>query len=171
VDRSYLAYKRAVLDSRKIPPTEVGGSFIPGLQKSGFRFRKYHQRKLVDRSYLAYKRAGLDSENTTNEVGGSFIPGLQKSGFRFRKIPPTKLVDCSYLAYKERVWIRKIPPTKLLDRSYLVYKRAGLDSENPTNCVGGIRAVRQLLCRQSMNNPPTALVVFARSGSCFVGTV
>jgi hypothetical protein len=38
VDRSYLAYKRAGLDSEN-PTKEVGGLFIPGLQKSGFGFR------------------------------------------------------------------------------------------------------------------------------------
>jgi len=82
-------------------------------------------------------------------------------------IPPTQLVDRSYSAYSGlRRAFSGIPPTQLVDCSYSAYNEAAARLFwNPTNAVGGlfIRGLQsqpQSVLGLSVNDPPTALVVF-----------
>jgi hypothetical protein len=98
----------------RIPPTGVGGSFIPCLQQAGRRF-----------------------PNPTDGVGGSFIPCLPKgdrpapeSHRRSRWIVHT-------LPTSNGTATSRIPPTESVDRSYPAYQQRDRRFPNPTDGVGG----------------------------------
>jgi hypothetical protein len=98
--------------------------------------------------------------NPTNAVGGLFIPGLQTGPPRPRPNPTNKVGGLFI-------------PSLTLSVGFTLRLKSQVEYERSTNCVGGIQngIGPALLCRLSMNDPPTVLVGFRTEPGrrCFVG--